>query len=325
MAENPTLYQLVQIGVEVTPGTPVAATKRLTSLEVTPTIKPELKAYRPSGYKFPTISALGKEWTESAIQGPLTYTEIIYLLNSLLVAVTPTGAGPEKTWTFTPSSNASDTRKAFTIETGSADRGRQMSYSRVTSGTFNFSRDECTFQGTITSKALADDFTLTTLTSAAEIKLIPILPTEGSIKLADTYAGLAGATALGRVFSISWGIQNLSGPVWPINSSTTFAALTDLVPTSEGTIKMAVDDEGMALLANLRSGDTKFLRVKYTGVTIGTLPYSLQIDLAMKVSNVQAFSDEAGVYAIEWNFTTTSDVTWGKSVEIIVVNDLTGL
>lgn len=322
MAENPTIFQLVQLGVEVTPGTLVAATKRMTSLEITPSIKPEVKLYRPSGYRFPTVAALSKEWTEAPIQGPVTYTEIIYLLNSLIKAVTPTGAGADKTWVFAPTSNASDTRKTYSIESGSADRARRFGYGLVSGLQLTFNRNECTLQGTMLGKAVADNFTLTALTSANEVALVPVLPTQGTLKLADTQAGLAGATAAARVFSMTWGMQNMSGPVWPINATSTFAAMTDLVPTCEGTIKMAVNAEGMALLTNLRAGSTKFARLTYTGDTVGAGDYTLQIDVAMKISNVKPFSDEEGVFAVEWDYTMTHDSTWGKGTEVTVVNAL---
>ena len=175
------------------------------------------------------------------------------------------------------------------------------------------------------AKAITDAFTMTTLTSANEIAVTPVLPTPGYIKLADTQAGLAGATAAARAFSATWSMDNISGPVFPINSSTSFSALVDTVPTAGGTVRMAVDAEGMALLANMRAGSSKFMRINYTGASLGTGNSLLQLDVAMKVKDVKPFADEDGVYAIEWGWEMVHDATWGKGTEITVVNDLASL
>lgn len=324
MAENPTVYQVAQLGVETTAGTLVAATKRLTSLDLTWNIKPEVKTYRPTGYKFGTLASLSKEWTEVGFTGPATYTELIYVFNSLLAAVSPTGAGSAKTWTFTPSATATNTRKTYTIEHGSSDRARRFGYGLVSGTTLNFSRDEVTVEGTIIGKAMVDNYSLTGGTT--EVALLPVMPTQTSLYLADTAAGLAGAAAATRAFSASWTLENVSGPVWPLNASAAFAAMTDLVPNANGRVKMAVDAEGMALLTNLRAGSTKFMRIKSLGDLIsGADYYLLQVDVAMKVTNVQPLADEDGVYAIEWEYETTYDSTWTKGTEVTVINTLTAL
>lgn len=325
MAENASLYQQTQLGLETVAGTPVAATKRLTSISITPSIKAEVKTYRPNGYKFTTVAALSKEWSEFDIDGPLTYNESIYLLNSLIKKVTPTGAGANKTSTFAPNSNGSDTRQTYTIENGSAERARQIAYGLVTGLDFTFNRNEVMVKGTMMGKAIADNVALTALLPAAEIPVVPVLPTEGSIKLADTQAGLAGATAASRAFAATVSLNSLSGPVWPINTSTSFAALVDTAPTAEGTLRMEVDSEGMALLANLRAGSTKFMRIGYTGASLGTGNYSFQVDVAMKIKEPKSFSDEDGVYAVEWGWEMVHDSTWGKALEITVVNALSAL
>jgi hypothetical protein len=43
------------------------------------------------------------------------------------------------------------------------------------------------------------------------------------------------------------------------------------------------------------------------------------------VSDVGNFSDEDGVYAIEWTFDMVHDGTWGKAFTVAVVNKVTAL
>ena len=170
-------------------------------------------------------------------------------------------------------------------------------------------------------KALQDNQALTSLTSSDEIALKPVMPTQVALYVADTAAGLAGATAMTRAFSAGFTLENLSGPIYPLNQSSSFAAMVETEPTGTFRLKAAVDSEGMALLTNLRAGSTKFIRIKALGDLItGSDYYMLQVDAAIKVTKPQDFSDEQGVYAIGWDGELTHDSTWGKACEITVVN-----
>jgi hypothetical protein len=76
----------------------------------------------------------------------------------------------------------------------------------------------------------------------------------------------------------------------------------------------------MGLLTTMRVGSTKFLRINCVGAAVGTHTYLLNIDTAMKVTDVSEFSDEDGVFAIEWTFEGVYDNTWGKAFNITVQN-----
>jgi hypothetical protein len=324
MAENASIYQATQLGVEVTPGTPVAATKRITGANVTPSVQAEVNSFRPQGYKFTTVAALGKEWGEFSIDGPITYTELPYWLASLIKNVSPTGAGANRTWTFTPSVTAGDARATYTIEHGSAERARRFANCMVSGLTMTFTREEATFDGTILGAAMTDAFTLTGGTTALD--LIPVLPTQVSIYLADTYAGLAGASALTRAFEATWAMTGLSSPVWPLNAAVSgFAAHVDTVPEATGSLVAATDATGMGLLTTLRNGATKFIRIEAVGAVLGTGNYKLTIDSAVKVRGLQDFRDQEGVYAVGFDFDITYDATWTKGTEIVLVTSNTAL
>ena len=88
MARLASVYQICNIGVEVTSGTAVAANKRLSGLMIDPQPKADIKKYRGTGYKFGTVASLNKEWTEAALSGGITYTELVYLLSSLIDVAT---------------------------------------------------------------------------------------------------------------------------------------------------------------------------------------------------------------------------------------------
>lgn len=428
MTERASVFEAVQIGVETTPGTAVDANKRLQGLTVTPGIRSSINTYKGSGFKFPTVSSLGKEWVEAGVSGPMSYTDLVYLLSGIMGTATITdNGGGVYTWVWTPKIYSGDTPKTYTIETGSVLRAQRFVYGLLTGGTLQINRDECTFNGSMIAHALEDDvylstnakysivksgdvtggtFTLTidaattsaiaynanaatvqaalealttvgtgnvvctggalpstavvaefindlaqtaitmtinttsitgggsmTVTATAVgaaptvVDLVPVTSPDVLVYLATTQAGLAGATELQRAFAVSIAINNRFGPVWVLNNSRNFGAHVELAPDLSASLLVEADDEGMAQLPKMRAGDTVWMRVKATSQTMvaGSTPYSLTIDMATKITEAADFSDEDGVYAIEWTLTGVSDATWGKAIEATIVNDMSAL
>jgi hypothetical protein len=322
MPERATIFQGVQVGVETTPGTSVPANRKLQSISIEPAIKADVTTFRPMGSKFSTLAALGKEWSEAKVSGQPTYDELAFLLSSLVSYSAPTGT-TEKTWTFSPATSNPDTVKTFTVEQGGSVRAHKFTNGIVTGLTMKFNRSEVTLDGTMIGKALQDNITMTG--SPTSIPLIPILPTQVLVYLADTAAELTGANALTRALSVEWSLTDRFGPLFVLNGSTSFVTTLEQEPKLTCKLKMEADAEGMALLAQLRNGASKFIRIEAAGPIIDTNPYQLTIDTATKVSNVSEFSDEDGVYAIEWELTGVHDATWNKAMNITLVNTLAGL
>lgn len=323
MPERATIFQGVQVGVETTPGTSVPANKKLQSISIEPAIKAEVKTFRPMGSKFSTLAALGKEWSEAKVSGQPTYDELAFLLSSLVSYAAPSGAGTEKTWTFSPATNNPDTVKTFTVEQGDSVRAHKFTSGIMTGLTMKFSPGEVTLDGTMMGKALQDNITMTG--SPTSIPLISILPTQVAVYLADTAAELTGANALTRALSVEWSLTDRFGPLFVLNQSTSFVTMLEQEPKLTCKLKVEANAEGMALLTQLRNGASKFIRIEAAGPIIDTNPYQLTIDTAVKVSNVSEFSDEDGVYAIEWELVGVHDATWNKAMSITLVNTLAAL
>lgn len=325
MAERATIFSTVQIAVEATPGTdPNTGYKQLSALSLEPGAMVDITQYRATGQKFPTVAALNKEWTESKLGGPVTYTELVYLLSSLVSYALPSGAGSAKTWTFEPGLTAASTVKTFSIEQGDATRAHEFTYGVVKDLTLEFSRKGAEVRGTMIGRAITDGITKTA--GATTIAPQVVMPTQVSVKLADTWAGLAAASALTRALSVSWSMADRWGPVWALDGSTSWAASVETEPKAELKLKLAADATGMGLLTNMRAGSTKYMRIKATGALIsGADYYDLQIDTACKVIDVSPLSDDDGIMAIEWTMGAFYDSTAAKTSEIIVINTLAGL
>jgi len=135
MPENATVLRSSQWGLESTPGTVVAADKRLMTIGVLPTPATRIVPYRPVGRKYNTTAVKGKEHTTAAISGVLDFNSIVYLLSGVMktgAVTTPTGATLTRNWQFLPSTTAADTTSTFTIETGNSTEAERFAYGLVT-------------------------------------------------------------------------------------------------------------------------------------------------------------------------------------------------
>ena len=327
MAERSTISQVVQIGVESTPGTSVAANKRLQSLSIEPTLNTNVNRFRPQGSKYETVAALGKEWSSAPVSGIATYDEIIYPLSSVLTTgVHTTLVGGGEQWVFSPATYAADTPKTFTVEYGSALRAHKLTYGLFQEFGIEINRDAVNLSGSLIGQRITDGITLTS--SPTSIPLIPMLPTSFDVYV-DPAFGDIGTTKLGRCLSLNWRIGSRSNPLWVIDSTkTSWVAHVETVPSLEMSLMVEADADGMDYLNQLRDGSTTYARLVSTGDVIGgavTDPYSFQLDMPIKIVNTGGFSDQDGVYAVEWQTTGVHDTDLGGALQATVVNTRTAL
>lgn len=328
MTERTTIAQVAQVGVESTPGTSVAANKLFLATGISPAVKVDMQRFRPMGQKLPTVLVPGKEWVEAKIDGSGSYTELTYLLASLLTdpgAPTTVDTTARK-YTYNPLATSEDSPKTFTIEQGSGVRAGKFSYGICNELELAFSRDSIDVSGSFLGQRYQDGITMTA--SPTAITQLPILPTDIDVYL-DPTSGALGTTKLTRVLKASWKISDRFGTVWPLNSANnSFVTHVETEPKSEIKLLVEADSSGMANLNAMRGGTTQFLRISATSPTLAgstTQKYSVILDQAIKVSDVAEFSDEDGVYAIEFTFEMTYDGGWGKYFTGQVINQLASL
>lgn len=323
MPERTEITQKVQIGVEGagTPGTAVAATKTLGSMSIRPSANPEVKTFRPAGTKYPTVTALGREWSALAVSGQPVYDELQYLLASVAGTPTVTVTGVTgQSWAFNPSTFAEDVPRTFTIESGSAVRAMRTAYSLFSGFTLNFNREELSIEGEGVGRAIEDGVTLTAGTTS--LPLVPVLPGQGSVFLDTTSAGL-GTTRLTRVLGGSISVGSRFAPLWTVDASqASFATHVEIEPAVSLQLTVEADAAGMALLGHLRSGVTRFIRLNWVGGIIGAGPavYSLTFDVAAKINEIGDFGSEQGVTTVQFTAAAAHDATWAKAWTATLVN-----
>lgn len=339
MAERSALTQVVQLGIETTPGTAVAATKKLAAIDIETKVENATDMFRPAGFKFTTVTGENKEWVSANIKGQPTYTEIIYPLSSVIVSP-PTatqfmdGGTPTTVykWVFEPSTSAPDTLKTFTLEQGDSVRAHKFTNGAITEFNMNFNRDKVELGGKLVGQLLTDGITLTG--SLSSVALVPIQGEQFSVYL-DTTSGGLGVTKLTRVFDCKFSLTNRIGPFWTVDAAqASFAGTVELVPKVTFKATVETDAAGMALLGYLRTNVTYFLRFVAQGATLynagvfagaAALRYQYQQDMAVNVVAVSPFTDHEGIYAAEFEFEVVHDPTWGKALHIEVQNKLATL
>jgi hypothetical protein len=77
----------------------------------------------------------------------------------------------------------------------------------------------------------------------------------------------------------------------------------------------------MGYLANARLGETRYLRMAaiapgalYGFAGAATVPYTLLIDMAGKISNINAFDDEEGIKVLTYTFDAVLDTAWSTGL-----------
>lgn len=328
MAERSTLTQVIQAAVETTPGTAVTAgMKRFQTIGIEPSPSVTVDQFRPTGQKFQGLTALNKEWVQASISGRASYTELVYLLASVLttpVIATPGGGTNSRTWTFTPDNDSPDTPKTFTIEHGDSVRADRFTYGLVTELGLSFNRNAIEVSGAMIGRQMEDGVTLTGTYTAITHK--PVLATQVSVYLDETAAGLGG-TKLTRVVSADLRISNRFTPLWVLDAANdSWVTHLETEPDVSLNLVVEADAAGMALLEDLRTNDRSFVRIEAVGDEIESgKSYTLRIDFSGEIKDTGGFSDQDGLYAIEWNMVAVYDSTWTKAIEVMVQNALTAL
>lgn len=336
MAERSFLTQTVQIGAEstATPGTAVVTGKQLTALgiEMGPSIT--FDRFRPAGFKYATIVTPNMEFTTANLTGRPTYTEIVYPLSGLLggaTIATPSGGTASRSWTFNPSATANDIPITYTVAVGgtaATDRAEKFSYGLVTGLTMPFSRSEISMTGTMIGQIMSIGVgTALMVGTATAISLVPVLSSQVCV-YSDATSGSLGSSRLTRVMNGELSITNKYAPLWTVDcTQASFVAHIDVEPSARLRLTVEADAAGLAHYTNAQAGTTEFIRLEATGTVIeaGTIKYKMTWDMAAKVIEVSPFKDQDGVYAFDVSFDIVYDGTWQKSLQAVVINNLTSL
>jgi hypothetical protein len=312
-----------QLGVEVTPGSAVAANKRLPSIDIEISPEHTKQFFRGAGFKFNTIGVMNKNWSAGSFKGPLNYTELLYVLSSYSNYAAPASVGTGGYgWTFNPAISGEDTIKTYTIE-----RGDSNDAAKATNGIFNSLDIEVTRDsGTISGEVLAKLFSVgNTLTSTpTTIDNTPVSMNDMSIYLDSTSAGL-GSTKLTDVFRMSVKLPKKYDLKWVIDAAqTSWADIVSQYMTPKLTLECEFSSQMRTLYNTLKADNVGdyFLRALAVGNNIGA-----GADQTFRLSTALQFTDakeqrkgNGDVYAYNFEFEIMANSAWSKAWEIYLIN-----
>ncbi|MGE0294936.1 MAG: hypothetical protein AB7P97_21530, partial [Hyphomonadaceae bacterium] len=315
----------IQIGVESTPGTAVAANKRLPSLSFNLGPQVDSKQYRGMGFKFNTINQSHKIWSEGNIEGPLSYNEIIYPLATMFTPPTPTtpgGGTNSREWLFTPLAQGNETLKTLTVEQGDSIAAQIAAYVACRGLNFEFAEDDVTVNGPIIGRAPTTGSMTGSPTSIAQIV--------ASARDIDVYIhtalGSAGAdlfqsgNKLTDAISGNFSIGEKLNPRWVHN--TDFDSYKDLVETAAEltmSYRSEFNAQARAIFDLIASNPLRYVGIRITGPIIeGAIPYVFEIAAACNITGAEE-EDADGVYAYKFDFTPRYDATLTSAFWIRVV------
>lgn len=319
-----TVNRQVQIGVESTPGTAVPANKSLPSLNLTLTRALEKKEFRSQGFKPTTATQIIKDYGTGSASGPLNYTEIIYVLNSMVTGVitTPGGGTLSRDHTFTPAAIGADAFKTFTIQEGDTTAATQMANCIFAEFGVTTNLSTAEISGTI----LGTSPTTATLTgSPTAIALLPVNVREIDLFMDTTYAGI-GATKITDAISASFNITNKYAMRWVLNTTnTSFKDIIETPPSLAFSWSTEHNAQSRTLYDSIATNPTKYMRIKATGPIIeAAITYKFQMDVGCQINATEQIDDD-GVWGYRYDCTPIYTTTFPGAWAVVATNTLTAL
>jgi hypothetical protein len=315
----------LQLGLEVTPNVPVAATKRIRSFGLNFDPQLETDQFFPDGNFVPSGSSLIQEWTEGEVTGVLTYTESIYAMlmafgdPTTAVAAPTIGADTSllaRDWLWAPQAQALLTPRTATVERGSTVYGTRVAAGVLTGLSFEWTRtDRIELKGAFMGTSIIKPHVMTVIAANATVPLHRVLPTQIDVFIDDTYTAIDGLTPtkMLRTFQGNFSIENLYGGIWAVNSAfPSYDGIVPKQPDTEAGMMFMANADGLQFLDTARAGQTKYMKMRATGPIIDvvgatTFRHLFELTMPIEIKDVDAFEGNEGVYAIPWTFQPIDD------------------
>lgn len=253
----------------------------------------------------------------------VSFDELIYPFCQLKGGVTGSGAGADKTWTFTPSQTGANSQEAFTIEVGDDIQNYEAEYCQASDWTLSFGVDDLTQLQMNWFGRQSTKSTKSSVTANNGVKIPGYLWT---VKFATAQSGLAGASIVSN-FLVGASLNVTTGlvPRKYNDGNAYFGQSVEAAPL-RGTLTMQVESTAQAVsqFYDKAASDTNdFIRLKATGPSLGSTNYSAQIDMCVSYDDpeiIGAESDGVNLYNITAQL--MYDPTWANSIVGTIVNSL---
>lgn len=347
MPERAAVNELLQLGIETTAGTSVAANKAMALLEMVPDLELDMQAFAGQGRQQAAITlsnmdyVTGKYSSKGNDGDALSYFESPYILSALMGKPTPAthaGGTNVKDWVFDAplTGDPANPVATFTTEQGSSARAHKHSYTLFRGITIKGNRQGVTMSGTYVAQKVVDGVTLTA--SPTKIRMSPVLGADWTVYRDATSGGL-GTTQQLRVFEWEYVYDDVYAIIWPGNkaaSANTYAAHVRKFPKHTLTLKVEADAQGLSPLADARAGTIEYIRIDCVGGlftaldgTLGagdsTIAREFKIDAACMVGDKIALADGDDLLEDTVIYRVVEDTAWGHAALLTATNLLAAL
>lgn len=327
------VFSRIALGKETTKGTPVAPTRRfygtlagnLNLGDVLAFHTSENRGLRTRPGRAPTILREAPTLTLADTDG-IGFDDLVALFSmGIRGGQTGTGAGADKTWTFTTQNTAANSPEAFSVDAGDDVQNWRLQY--VMPRSWKLSAE---LGGMLRAEATCFAQRAVKTAAAAPAEIAPIkCPSDlFTVRFATSYAGLAGASA-SSAFLRTWDLEYMTGlvPRWYAGGQT---YMTQHVETDVAArLTMEVESTALAvseIVDKWRAGTLDFVRLKAIGPALGGSNYSLQIDLPVYWDEPQPFAQvDEGVNLYRTSAVVAYDPTAAKSLEAVLVCSLAAI
>lgn len=327
MPHRMSVNQKLQLGKEVTAGTTVACNRLIEAFNVTMGPKVDVKTFRATGRRHPTVAEENYEYSEGKLTGEPDYAGMIYPISMIYGNISPAAHSPSVTaydWTWTPLLTGATTIQSFTTQIGDSVQAEQYGYTMASGWGYKFTRKEGSFTADLFAQSVTTGASITA--SPTNIALSPILPKHVELWI-DPTSGAIGTTAMSNALSIEFSASGYYGQFWPLNRGASFGSHLDMAPKQTFKVKLEADSTGVGLLATyLQAGAKAYAKVDALGPVIdggNSIHAEFIHEMALLCTDISPVEDSDGVYAVEYTFEIAEDTGWSSgTAQIITLTNL---
>lgn len=325
-------FRKIQLGLESTPGTPVAATALYRGVgalkDDTEIVYSEEDIGYIGGASRNYIPKIGGTLTIDSTEA--TFEQLPYWLEAGIEAETPTqdGTGSDYIYVYNMPTTAVNTTRYYTLEFGDNQQAEEMEYSFVSEFTLEGNAGEAWKIG---GTWMGRQVTPTTFTGAIALPTVEDIVFQKTKLYIDDEGGTIGTTQKSNTL-LSATLSHTTGlvPVWTADGNLYFSFVK--LVTDETILELTFEHDGTAVAekAKWKAGDARLIRLLIEGSAVATpgTTYSnktLIIDLAGRYADFEALSDQDGNNIINTSFRVGYSETAALKGKITVVNELTAL
>jgi hypothetical protein len=314
----------VQLGKETTPGTSVAANRRVLSLDVQWSPNLMTQQYRAAGRKYNSASVVHGMDMRGQWNSPLDFASLVYPFSGYVGAVitTPATGVLSRNWAFVPVMVGRDPNATtFTAERGDAAAAQKVTFLQFNSIQGRWQRTDnganLTMNGDVFGRKAVDGQTLTP-TPTTVIQKPAAAP---QIKIyADTSFGAIGTTLVTSAYEGGFNLGAKFAPFCGFDGTDTMQDTVEVAPPLTFDFKTAHNAQSRGFYSNLVANQVYFVRYEVIGALIeGAINYKFVLDICGNFS-AAAEEDQSGVYGYAYTLNAVEDATFNTTGGVWLLN-----